>query len=89
MEIGFENGFGGMLQSHFCAWERSKEVTVRSKLDTKIAASGYSHAKWAKQRVGLRVGDEGKACWRMRENAVSGDHSCWKKKKKMYSKMEK
>ena len=77
MDIGFENG--GMLQSHYCAWERSKEVTVRP---------AYSHAKWAKQRVGLRVGDEGKAYWRMRESAVSGDHSCWKKKK-MYSKMEK
>ena len=28
----------------------------------------FSHAKWEKQRVGLRVGDEGKAYWRMRKN---------------------
>ena len=82
MDIGFENG--GILQSHFCAWERSKEVAVLTAL-----RPAYSHAKWAKQRVGLRVGDEGKAYWRMRGNAVSGDHNCWKKKKKIYSKMEK
>ena len=49
MDIGFENG--GMLQIHFCAWERSKEVTVRSKLDTKnskIAASGLLACKMGK-----------------------------------------
>ena len=46
MDIGFENG--GMLQSHFCAWERSKEVTVRSKLDTKIAASVLLACKMGK-----------------------------------------
>ena len=55
---------GGMLQSHFCAWDRSKEVTVNAEK----RRPAFSHAKWAKQRVGLRVGDEGKAYWRMRKN---------------------
>ena len=84
VDIGFENG--GMLQSQFCACERSKEVTVQTAVS--FVRPAYSHVQLAKQRVGLRVGDEGKAYWRMRGNAVSGDNNCWKKKKKIYSKME-
>ena len=50
-DIGCENG--GMLQSHFCAWDRSKEVTVLT-CNGVLACKMGKTASWTERESAVR-----------------------------------